>query len=230
MQMNGSQLLPVDRETAWQALNDPDQLKSALAGCERFERREDGSFAVVMTASVGPVKAKFNSVVTLSELKPPESYTLQFDGQGGVAGFGRGQAKVALVEEVEEQTVHTRLNYSVDAQVGGKLAQIGQRLIDATAKKLSDDFFAKFSSQLSLQNSAQHSSQLSSQNIAQNPIHDETTHHSEQQDRAFLTASQLSQRSNMSNKGASGSSSQLPITLTIGLICFLVTLGALGGR
>jgi uncharacterized protein len=149
MQMTGSQLLPVPRDVAWAALNDPAQLKAALTGCNKFERQEDGKFTVVMTAAVGPVKAKFNSVVTLTDVIEPESYAMTFDGQGGVAGFGRGTANVSLVEELDSyKNKQTRLNYSVNAQVGGKLAQIGQRLIDATAKKMADDFFTRFSKTL----------------------------------------------------------------------------------
>jgi hypothetical protein len=111
-----------------------------VPGCETIERVSDTEYAVQMTARVGPVSAKFKGKLTLSDLKPPHSYSLAFDGQGGVAGFGKGSAQVRL----EPENGATKLSYKVHASVGGKLAQIGSRLVDAAAKKLADDFFAAF--------------------------------------------------------------------------------------
>ncbi|MBL8524373.1 MAG: carbon monoxide dehydrogenase subunit G [Betaproteobacteria bacterium] len=144
MELTDSYTLPVDRQTVWNALNDPAVLKDCIAGCESFERTGDNAFACAVTASVGPVKARFTSKVTLSEIDAPNGYTLAFDGQGGVAGFGKGTARVDLVDEGGG----TRLTYKANAQVGGKLAQVGSRLIDAAAKKMAGDFFSKFSDKL----------------------------------------------------------------------------------
>lgn len=141
MEMHASRPLAVSQQQAWQALNDAQTLKQCLNGCEKFELTEDGNYAVTMAVKVGPVSAKFNGKVTLSEIQPPESYTIAFEGQGGVAGFGKGQAKVAL-SPVDES--HCELQYDVQAQVGGKIAQLGQRLIDGAAKNMADDFFARF--------------------------------------------------------------------------------------
>lgn len=144
MELTDSYSLPVDRQTVWNALNDPGILKSCIAGCETFERTGDNAFACAVTASIGPVKARFTSKVTLSEIDAPSGYTLNFDGQGGAAGFGKGTARVDLSDEADG----TKLTYKANAQVGGKLAQVGSRLIDSAAKKMAGDFFAKFSAQL----------------------------------------------------------------------------------
>ena len=144
MELEASRLLPVDRETAWRALNDPEILKVAIPGCETMEKTGENEYAIAMTAAVGPVKAKFRAKLTLSDVVEPESYTLIFDGQGGAAGFGKGSAEVALAPEGDQ----TRLSYRVKAQVGGKIAQVGSRLVDAASKKLADDFFAAFSTEL----------------------------------------------------------------------------------
>ncbi|MDR2297462.1 MAG: carbon monoxide dehydrogenase subunit G [Comamonas sp.] len=141
MEMHASRPLAVSQQQAWEALNDPQALKQCLAGCEKFEPAEDGSYAVAMAVKVGPVSAKFNGKVTLSDVLPPQSYTIAFEGQGGVAGFGKGQAKVGL-NPVDES--HCELRYDVQAQVGGKIAQLGQRLIDGAAKNMAEDFFARF--------------------------------------------------------------------------------------
>jgi uncharacterized protein len=210
MQMTGSQLLPVPREETWRALNDPQQLKAALAGCEKFELQDDGRYAVVMIASVGPVKAKFNSTVAISDAQAPERYTLTFDGQGGVAGFGRGTATVELLEEPGDQT---RLNYSVSAQVGGKLAQIGQRLIDAAAKKMSDDFFARFSTALAGAVS-QPPSQLEELSIRE-------------QDRTNFDSTTSPNSLSTRDKTAA---SKWPIVVSALLIVALLLLGAVGGK
>ena len=141
MQMNGEYTIPASRQTVWEALNDPEVLKACIPGCEELEKTSDHSFAAKVKAKVGPVSAKFNGEVTLGDLNPPESYTISGEGKGGAAGFAKGGAKVHLTEEGPEQT---RLAYDVEAKVGGKLAQVGSRLIDGTAKKMAEQFFTAF--------------------------------------------------------------------------------------
>jgi carbon monoxide dehydrogenase subunit G len=140
MEMTGEQLIPAAQAEVWRGLNDPEVLKACISGCESIVRLTDTEYTVVTTAAIGPVKAKFRGKLLLADLDPPNSYSLFFDGQGGAAGFGKGSAKVSLATE----GAGTRLSYAVKAQVGGKLAQIGSRLIDGVAKKLADDFFAAF--------------------------------------------------------------------------------------
>lgn len=140
MQMTGEYRIPASRQTVWDALNDPEILKQCIPGCEELNRTDEGGFEAKVTAKVGPVRAKFNGKVELSDVDPPNGYTISGQGTGGAAGFAKGGAKVSLADDGGE----TLLNYTVDASVGGKLAQIGSRLIDATAKKMADDFFSKF--------------------------------------------------------------------------------------
>ena len=140
MQMNGEYRIPAPRQAVWDALNDPEILKQCIPGCDELARTEDGGFEAKVTAKVGPVRAKFGGKVELSDIDPPNGYTISGQGTGGAAGFAKGGAKVSLAEDGGE----TVLSYTVDASVGGKLAQIGSRLIDATAKKMADDFFSKF--------------------------------------------------------------------------------------
>lgn len=145
MKMEGQQLIPAPQQKVWEALNDPEILKNSIPGCETVEKTSDTEFQASMTAKFGPVKAKFKGQVTLSDLNPPNSYTLSGEGKGGAAGFGKGEAKVSL----QSQDGQTLLNYSVNAKVGGKLAQIGSRLVDSAAKKMADDFFHAFSQNVS---------------------------------------------------------------------------------
>ncbi len=140
MTMTGDYVLPADRQTVWNALNDPEILKACIPGCESFERVGDNQYAAVALAKVGPVRARFKGQVALSDLDPPNGYRIAGEGQGGVAGFAKGGAVVRL----EDAEGGTRLSYDVEAQIGGKLAQIGQRLINSAAKKIADDFFARF--------------------------------------------------------------------------------------
>jgi carbon monoxide dehydrogenase subunit G len=140
MQLISHRSVPASIETTWAALNDPDTLKACIPGCESVERTSDHEFKLAMTARVGPVSAKFTGKIALSDVVPPSSYRISFEGQGGAAGFARGEAKVALVAE----NGGTRIDYSATAQVGGKLAQIGSRLVDAAAAKVADDFFGRF--------------------------------------------------------------------------------------
>ena len=153
MEMKGEQLVPASQADTWAALNDPEILKACVPGCESIDRITDTEYAVLMTARVGPVAAKFKGKLTLSDLNPPNSYSIAFEGQGGVAGFGKGGAQVQLATEGDG----TRLSYQVKASVGGKIAQIGSRLVDAAARKLADDFFTAFNEKVaSLHGSAAH--------------------------------------------------------------------------
>ena len=140
MEMSGEQLVPAAQRVVWDALNDPDMLKASVPGCESIERTGDNEFQVQMVVRVGPVSAKFKGKLTLSDVKPPDSYSIAFEGQGGAAGFAKGGAQVRLAAQGEK----TKLSYDVKASVGGKLAQIGSRLVDAAAKKVADDFFRNF--------------------------------------------------------------------------------------
>jgi carbon monoxide dehydrogenase subunit G len=141
MDMSGSQRITASREEVWAALNDPAILKQCIPGCEEIEKQSDTEMTAKVTAKVGPVKAKFAGKVTLSDIDPPNGYTITGEGTGGAAGFGKGGASVKLMPDGDGATV---LEYTAHAQVGGKLAQIGSRLIDGTARKMADDFFAKF--------------------------------------------------------------------------------------
>ena len=140
MEMSGEYRIKASREQVWAALNDPEVLKAAIPGCESLEKSGDNSFAAQVTTKIGPVKAKFKGDVELSDIDPPNGYTISGEGKGGAAGFAKGGAEVKLDEDGDE----TVLTYHVKANVGGKMAQLGARLIDGTAKKLSDEFFAKF--------------------------------------------------------------------------------------
>jgi carbon monoxide dehydrogenase subunit G len=140
MEMNGSRTVPADIETTWRALNDPEVLKACIPGCESVERVLDNEYRLTMTARVGPVSARFTGRIVLADIVAPTSYTLSFEGQGGAAGFAKGEARVTLTANEPG----TRIDYQVKSQVGGKLAQIGSRLVDGAAAKVADDFFARF--------------------------------------------------------------------------------------
>jgi len=141
MQMNDSQRIPASKEKVWAALNDPQVLKQCIPGCQNLEMSSPTEMTATVVLRVGPVKATFGGKVTLSDLDPPNSYRISGEGSGGVAGFAKGGAAVRLESESPDVTI---LHYDVDAQIGGKLAQLGQRLIDSTAKKLAGEFFAAF--------------------------------------------------------------------------------------
>jgi carbon monoxide dehydrogenase subunit G len=138
--MTGEQLIAAPQQQVWDALNDPAVLKACIPGCESVDKTSDTEFAILMLAAVGPVKARFKGKLTIGELDPPKHYVLSFDGSGGAAGFGKGSASVTLAPEHDG----TRLSYVAKAQVGGKLAQVGSRLIDGIATKMAEDFFARF--------------------------------------------------------------------------------------
>jgi len=141
MTMSGEVKLAAVREVVWAKLNDPDVLKQCIPGCEELNKNSDTEFQAVATIKVGPVKARFKGRVHLTDLDPPNGYRISGEGDGGGAGFAKGAANVKLAAE---EAGGTLLSYNVESQIGGKLAQLGQRLIQGTAKKLADDFFAKF--------------------------------------------------------------------------------------
>src|SRR6201995_2703546 len=141
MQMQDSQRIPASRDKVWAALNEPEVLKQCIPGCQNLEMTSPTEMTATVVFKVGPVKARFGGKVTLSDLDPPNSYRISGEGSGGVAGFAKGGASVRLEAEGSDVTI---LHYDVDAQIGGKLAQLGGRLIDSTAKKLAAEFFTSF--------------------------------------------------------------------------------------
>ena len=146
MEMEGTRALAVTQLQAWEALNDPEVLKLCIPGCDKVQATGDNQYAVGVAVKVGPVSAKFNGKITLSEIHPPESYTISFDGQGGVAGFGKGTSQVRLTPQPGGPGCV--LDYKVQAQVGGKIAQVGQRLIDGVARSMAEDFFKRFDNEM----------------------------------------------------------------------------------
>ena len=140
MMMNGEVQLAAPRDVVWARLNDPEVLRTCIPGCEELTKTDENGFQAIAKLKVGPVSARFKGRVTLSDLDPPNGYKISGEGEGGVAGFAKGAATVALVD----QDGGTMLKYDVEAQVGGKLAQLGQRLINGSAKKLADEFFTNF--------------------------------------------------------------------------------------
>ena len=148
MELNGERIIPASVDATWVALNDPETLKACIAGCESLERVGDDGFVAVVAMKIGPVSARFKGNLKLTNVNPPTGYTINFDGQGGVAGFGKGSADVSLTPVSDSAT---KLAYNARATVGGKMAQIGSRLIDATAGKITDDFFKAFEAHLQAQ-------------------------------------------------------------------------------
>ena len=146
MEITGEYRISASRVQVWEALNDPDVLRACIPGLENLDKKSDTEFAAVVTTRVGPVKVRFEGSVTLSDLDPPHGYQIVGEGQGGVAGFAKGACQVSLGEEGEE----TLLRYRADAQVGGKLAQIGSRMISGVAKKTANDFFSAFAKQMAI--------------------------------------------------------------------------------
>jgi carbon monoxide dehydrogenase subunit G len=144
MDMTGERHIPAPRQTVWQALNDPEVLKASIPGCESLEKLADDQMKATAAVKVGPISARFTGKVQLTDIDPPNGYRISGEGQGGVAGFAKGGANVKLVDEADG----TLLSYAVNAQVGGKMAQLGGRLIDATAKQMADAFFDRFSRQV----------------------------------------------------------------------------------
>ena len=141
MQMNDSQSIPASREVVWTALNNPDVLKQCIPGCQELDMTSPTEMTAKVVMKVGPVKAAFGGKVTLSDIDPPNGYRITGEGSGGVAGFAKGGAAITLEAASATETI---LHYQVESQIGGKLAQLGSRLIDSTAKKLAAEFFTKF--------------------------------------------------------------------------------------
>jgi len=141
MEMTSTRVVNAPLDKVWAALNDPAVLKDAVPGCESFERVSDSEWRVVVASKIGPVAARFNGRITLADLAPPTAYTMKFEGQGGAAGFANGEAKVSLAPSGSQATA---LTYTAKAQVGGKIAQLGSRLIDGAAAKMADEFFERF--------------------------------------------------------------------------------------
>jgi len=144
MDMQGSRQLAVTQEQAWAALNDPEVLKACIPGCDSIEATGENAYALVNAIKVGPVAAKFKGNIQLTDIQAPQSYTLNFDGNGGAAGFGKGNAKVTLTPNEGG----CELGYTVHATVGGKIAQVGQRLIDGVAKSMAESFFKRFDEEM----------------------------------------------------------------------------------
>lgn len=138
--LSGEVQLPATREVVWAKLNDADVLRQCIPGCEMLEKLSDTEFQAIAVTKIGPVRARWKGKVRLSELDPPNSYRISGDGEGGVAGFAKGAASVLLADH----EIGTQLSYQVDAQIGGKIAQLGQRLVIGASKKVADEFFAKF--------------------------------------------------------------------------------------
>ena len=140
MEMQGERLINAPRQVIWDALNDATTLKNCLPGCDRLEKVSESAFEATITAKVGPVKTTFVGSVTLSDVDPPDAYTISFEGKGGPAGFAKGSAKVRLAED----DGITRLQYVIAASLGGKLGQLGSRVIDGVARQMADDFFGRY--------------------------------------------------------------------------------------
>ena len=145
LEMTGEYALPLPSDAVWSALNDPEFLQRCIPGCELFEKLSDTEFVAIVRLAVGPVKARFKGRVELQDLNPPQSYTIVGQGEGGIAGFAKGNAAVTLTN-IAEGTI---LSYRAQAQIGGKIAQLGQRLVAGTAKRITDLFFANFVAELS---------------------------------------------------------------------------------
>lgn len=145
MDMQGSRHLAVTQQQAWDALNDPEVLKACIPGCDKVEATGENQYAIGMAVKIGPVAARFNGKILLTDVQPPERYTLNFEGQGGAAGFGKGNAQVRLAPAAGGGC---DLAYTAHAQVGGKIAQVGQRLVDGVAKSMAEDFFKRFDAEM----------------------------------------------------------------------------------
>ena len=146
MDFSGEYIIPSTKQKVWDALNDPEVLKQCIDGCEELNKESESEFSARVTAKVGPVRAKFSGKVTLSDIDPPNGYKISGEGQGGVAGFAKGGAAVKL----EDSDGGTKLTYTAEAEVGGKLASVGSRLVEGVAKKTADDFFGKFAEIVSI--------------------------------------------------------------------------------
>ncbi|MCB1452556.1 MAG: carbon monoxide dehydrogenase subunit G [Rhizobiaceae bacterium] len=146
MDMSGEERIAAPIGKVWEALNDPDVLKACIPGCQSLEKKSDTEFSAVVSVKLGPIKAKFNGEVELQNLNPPHSYTIAGEGKGGIAGFAKGGADVSLAEDGPDATI---LTYNAKADVGGKIAQLGSRLIQSSSKKLAGEFFSSFNETVS---------------------------------------------------------------------------------
>jgi len=144
--IEGEERIAASVQKVWEALNDPDTLKACIPGCETLEKKSDTELAAIVVLKIGPIKARFAGEVTLKNLNPPHSYTIEGEGKGGIAGFAKGGADVNLTEEGPDVTL---LKYAAKADVGGKIAQLGSRLITSTSKKLAGEFFSTFNARVS---------------------------------------------------------------------------------
>jgi uncharacterized protein len=165
MDMQGSRQLAITQQQAWDALNDPAVLKTCIPGCDKVEPSGPNQYAIGMALKIGPVSAKFTGKITLSDIHPPASYKLSFEGQGGPAGFGKGSAAVTLVPNADG----CELSYSVNATVGGKVAQLGQRLIDGAAKSMAEDFFKRFDNEMQRQHPESYAAKVVAGNTSAAP-------------------------------------------------------------
>ncbi len=224
MEITGQQLIPAPRQQVWDALTDPVVLKACLPGCESVERMSPERFEVVITSAIGPLRARFKGSLTLTDIVAPQSCVMVFEGQGGAIGFGKGTSRVELSETNEG----TALDYRAEAQVGGKLAQVGGRLIDSVARKMSDDFFRAFKRELVPEDRSLSQSHVSADapRPADAPSHTPTTR------MASVPAAPLTLPPNTSNAGlppwawlVCGLCTGVGLGLTAGL-----TLGLLLGR
>lgn len=166
MDMQGSRQLAVTQQQAWEALNNPEVLKTCIPGCDKVEASGDNQYAIGMALKIGPVSAKFSGKITLSDINPPASYKLSFEGQGGPAGFGKGSAEVQLTP-LEDGC---ELSYAVHASVGGKVAQLGQRLIDGTAKSMAEDFFRRFDEEMQSRHPESYAAKIVMGDVAAEPL------------------------------------------------------------
>lgn len=167
MELHGKRIIPAPIDKTWAALNDPETLKACIAGCQSLERTGDDAYTALVAIKVGPVSARFKGNLKMTNVNPPNGYTIAFDGQGGVAGFGKGSADVGLVAEGDAATA---LSYDARASVGGKLAQVGSRLIDAAAGKITDDFFKAFEARLREQQSPAAEPAGAKESVAMQPL------------------------------------------------------------
>jgi hypothetical protein len=176
MDMTGEYLIAAPRDAVWAALNDTETLKACIAGCEELTRSAENEFTARVVAKIGPVKAGFGGKVTLSEINPPHGYTITGEGQGGAAGFAKGGAKVVL--EAQQGGRATLLKYVANAQIGGKLAQIGSRLVEGSAKKMADEFFAAFANRVQGENAGTPPLEAALEALPESaPTHGVTAHH-----------------------------------------------------
>ncbi|KJF70323.1 SRPBCC family protein [Agrobacterium arsenijevicii] len=220
MEMSGQQLIPATKKEVWAALNDPDVLKVCIPGCQELTKSSDTEMAAVAVMKVGPVKARFQGAVTLSDLDPPNGYKITGEGQGGMAGFAKGIAVVKL-SATDGGTV---LDYTVDAQIGGKLSQLGGRLIDVTAKQMAGQFFKRFAEEIQARQNPQEATG-SVEPVESGPGPVQAKGVSPQREAPTMAAAQPSAKAGV----AAGSSVPLPVLALVVFASVLVALWAVYG-